>query len=251
MKTLFLTGGATGIGRAIAQLFYNKGYNISFIDINKKEAEITIQEWEQKRFLFFHGSVTNEIDINNAIQATLNKFQNIYTLIPNSGINIKGNILSTTSNDLDLMLNTNVKGVINTIKATLPSMIKNGKGSIVINVSDQAFIGKEDSFGYGLTKGALGQIVKSLAIDYGKYGITVSGVCAGTILTPLAENLLQKWANNEFNGEIDKAIEEEAKLYPVGRIGKPQEVAEFFYFLSNAPFVSGSLHLIDGGLVAG
>lgn len=251
MKTIFLTGGATGIGREIAQLFYKKGYNVSFIDINKTESDITTENWDDPRFLFYHGSVTNRDDINSAIEATVKKFDKIDTLIPNSGINIKGNILSTTDEELDLMLNTNLKGVINTIRAALPYIITNGGGSIVINVSDQAFIGKEDSFGYGITKGALGQMVKSLAIDYGKHGITVSGVCAGTIITPLAQNLLQKWADNEFDGEIDRAIEEEAKLYPVGRVGRADEVAEFFYFLANAPFVSGSLHLIDGGLIAG
>lgn len=251
MKTIFLTGGSTGIGRAIAQLFYSKGYNVSFVDINEPMAMECVQGWDESRYLFTLGSVTDRSVLSAAVAETIARFGKIDSLIINCGIHRANNVTNITSDELDLMLDVNVKGVVNTLQAAMPSMISAGGGTIVVNVSDQAFIAKPNSFGYTMTKGAVSQIIKSVAVDYGSQGISISGVSAGTILTPLSQNLLQKWADREFDGSLERAIAEEAKDYPVGRIGCPEEVAEMFYYLANAPFVTGSLHLIDGGLVAG
>ncbi|MFI3240137.1 MAG: SDR family oxidoreductase [Bacteroidales bacterium] len=251
MKTIFLTGGSTGIGRSIARLFYSKGYNVSFIDINEPMAMECVKGWEETRYLFTLGSVTERETLSTAVAQTVAKFGKIDSLIINCGIHRVNNLTTIEPDELDLMLDVNIKGVVNTLQVAMPTMISAGGGTIVVNVSDQAFIAKPNSFGYTLTKGAVSQIIKSVAVDYGSQGISISGVSAGTILTPLSQNLLQKWADREFNGSLERAIAEEAKDYPIGRIGNADEVAEMFYYLANAPFVTGSLHLIDGGLVAG
>lgn len=125
-------------------------------------------------------------------------------------------------------------------------------GSVVINASDQCYVGKPNSFGYGLTKGAIGQITRSLAIDLGPKGIRVNAVCAATIRTPLTEKPFQSFADITHNGAVTAYWEAEAAMYPLGRVGEAHEVAELMYFLASdaASFMTGGLYLVDGGLVA-
>lgn len=250
-KTLFITGAAMGIGRSVARLFYENGYNVSIVDIDEEMALKTIEGWDENRFLFHKLSVADFLNMSNAVNATIMKFGKINTVVLNAGVHMSNTILTITEQELDNMININIKGYVNTIRVTLPHMIKNGGGSFVVNVSDQAFIGKRNNFSYGLTKGAIGQMIKNIALDYAEDNITISGVCAGTIDTPLSRKALQRWADNEFDGDYNKALEQECATIPVQRLGKAEEVAEFFYFLSNAKYITGSLHLIDGGLVAG
>lgn len=109
-----------------------------------------------------------------------------------------------------------------------------------------------NSFGYGLTKGAIGQIARSMAIDLGPKGIRVNAVCAATIKTPLVDKLFQSFADITHGGDVSAYWEAEAAQYPLGRVGEASEVAELFAFLASdrASFMTGGLYLIDGGLVA-
>ncbi|MFI3298269.1 MAG: SDR family oxidoreductase [Rikenellaceae bacterium] len=250
MKTLFLTGAATGIGREIAKLFYNNNYNITLLDLNEEELKQTTQGWHENRYLSLVGSVTNPEFLKGAAQQCVEKFGKIDSLILNAGIHQSNTVLSITDEELDTILSINVKGYIYTLKAVLPQMIETGGGTIVVSVSDQAFIGKGMSFSYGLTKGAIGQMIKNIAVDYGRQGISISGVCAGTTITPLALGAMQRWADRDFNGNLQKALEVESEAYTIKRLGTAAEVAQMYLYLANAPFVTGSLHLIDGGLTA-
>ena len=140
----------------------------------------------------------------------------------------------------------------NTLREAIPPIIEAGGGSIVINASDQWFVGKPHSFAYGLTKGALGQITRSLAIDLGPQNIRVNAVCAGTIRTPLVDNLFVKFAE-ENHCSVEEYWRKENVLYMRGSAGRPEEVAEVVYFLASdaSSFCTGSHYLVDGGLVAG
>lgn len=252
MKTVFITGGSTGIGAATVIKFIKEGWNVGFMDINVHAAEM-LQEivHTPERLLFIKGNTRNREEIRLAVEATVNHFHALNSVVANAGIHRCNTLLDIADEELDLMIQTNIYGTVNTLRESVPYLIKAGNGSVVINASDQWFIGKANSFAYGMTKGALGQITRSLSIDLGPKGIRVNAVCAGTIRTPLVDNLFQQFADVN-HCSIEDYWEDENRLYARGSAGDPKEVAEVIYFLASdaASFCTGGHYLVDGGLVA-
>lgn len=249
-KTVFITGGSTGIGAACVRKFVKEGWNVAFMDINVEEGRRLAGETGA---LFMEGSTRRREDLDRAVGAACEAFGGLNTVVANAGIHRCNTMLDISEEELDLMIDTNIKGTVHTLRAAVPRILENGGGSIVINASDQCYVGKPNSFGYGLTKGALGQITKSLAIDLGPKGVRVNAVCAGTIRTPLTEKLFQSFADITHGGDASAYWRTEAGLYPLGRAGEASEVAELMYFLASdaASFMTGGLYLVDGGLTAG
>ena len=248
-KTVFITGGSTGIGAACVRKFAREGWNVAFMDINAEEGTRLAQETGA---LFVEGNTRRREDLDRAVAAACGRFGGLNSVVANAGIHRCNTMLDISEEELDLMIDTNIKGTVHTLRAAVPRLSEHG-GSVVINASDQCYVGKPNSFGYGLTKGALGQITKSLAIDLGSKGIRVNAVCAGTIRTPLTEKLFQSFADITHGGDASAYWKSEAGLYPLGRVGEAYEVAELMYFLASdaASFMTGGLYLVDGGLTAG
>ncbi|MCJ8321915.1 MAG: SDR family oxidoreductase, partial [Colwellia sp.] len=161
------------------------------------------------------------------------------------------NIENTSETDLDKVFSINVKGAFAAIKAVLPNMKSNKNGAIILISSDQAIIGKQNSFAYNLSKTALASMAKTTALDYAQFNIRANAVCPGTIETPLYHQAIDNYCQKSG---ADKANihQEEAKLQPLGRLGQPEEVAELVLFLASdkAKFITGSLQVIDGGYTA-
>ncbi|EAJ5080503.1 SDR family oxidoreductase [Campylobacter coli] len=161
-KVVFITEGSTGIGNACVHKFHNEGYKVAFMDINQEEGQKIANNL--KDVLFIAGDTKNKEDIKNAVARAVEKFGNFDVISLNAGIHRCNTILDISDEELDLIIQTNIYGYVNTMRIAIPHMKKEG-GSIVINASDQCFVGKPNSFAYGLTKGALGQITKSLSLD--------------------------------------------------------------------------------------
>lgn len=252
MNTIFITGGSTGIGAAAVRKFIQEGWNVGFMDINVTEAQWLEQSLNvPERLLFVEGNTRSRAEIKHAIETVVARFGVLNSVFANAGIHRRNTLLDISDEELDLMIQTNIYGTVNTLRESVPELVKAGGGSVVINCSDQWFVGKAHSFAYGMTKGALGQITRSLSIDLGPKNIRVNAVCAGTIRTPLVDKLFQDFAEVD-HCSIEDYWKAENQLYARGSAGMPEEVANLVFFLASdaSSFCTGGHYLVDGGLVA-
>ncbi len=160
-------------------------------------------------------------------------------------------IENTSEAEFDKVFDLNVKGAYAAIKAVLPSMKANNQGVILLISSEQALVAKQNSFAYNLSKAALASMAKTTALDYAKFNIRANAICPGTIETPLYHKAIDNYC--EKSGADKQTVhQEEAQLQPLGRLGQPQEVADFALFLvsDKASFITGSLQVMDGGYTA-
>lgn len=254
-KVIAISGGATGIGRATVELFLKEGYRVSFGDINEEASFALLKELKEHGFgddkvIFTKVNTTLPEDITAWRNAIIERFGRLDAIFANAGIHRSNTMLNIDPQELKLMIDTNIYGTVYTLQELVPYLQQNGGGSVVINCSDQFFIGKGNNFGYGLTKGALGQITRSLAVDLAKDHIRVNAVCPGTIRTPLADEALGRYAHRA-GISLEQAWAEEDALFTLGRCGTADEVAQMVYFLTEkATFSTGAHYLVDGGIVA-
>ena len=184
-----VTGGSLGIGFAVCKLFSQNGYQVVNLDIRDFEETIDNAVWKP-------CDVSVVKNIEAAINEVVASYQRIDALVCNAGIHVSATIEDTDEALLDKVLNLNVKGAYGAIKSCLPIMKEQGSGAIVVMGSDQSFVGKRNSFAYGVSKGALASMAKTTALDYAPYNIRVNAVCPGTIETPLFHNAidnLKEW----------------------------------------------------------
>lgn len=238
-----------GIGAAAVRKFIAEGWDVAFADICDEAGKALADETGA---LFFHADTRDAAEVQHAVDGAVEAFGGLTCVFCNAGIHRRNTMLDTPEEEFDLVVKTNLYGTFHTLKAAVPAIIASGGGSVVINASDQSLVAKRASFAYGLTKGALGQITKSLSLDLLPRGVRVNAVCPGTVHTPLVDSLFKK-----ISAKGDVTFEElwqaENADYARGYAGKPEEVAELVYFLASdkADFCSGGLYLIDGGLSAG
>lgn len=239
-----ITGGSLGIGLATTSLFVQKGYHVYNLDIRDWATPMTGAQWVK-------CDVSNTADVRSAIAEIVENTGRCDCLVSNAGIHISANIEQTDDALLDKLLAINVKGAYAAIQSVLPVMKARKHGAIILMASDQALVGKRNSFAYNLSKASLASMAKTTALDYAEYGIRANAVCPGTIETPLYHNAINRYV--EASGaNADSVHAEEAALQPLGRLGQADEVAQLVYFLAsdNARFITGSLQVIDGGYTA-
>lgn len=238
-KVCIVTGGSSGIGLSVCQLFVAKGYQVFNLDIT-----------ESKVGEFVFCDVSKVKNVESAI-STIASSHTIDTLVCSAGIHVSANIEATDEALFDKVMSINVKGTYAAIKAVLPSMKKAKTGSIVLVSSDQAIIGKRNSFVYNMSKASLASMAKTTALDYAQYNIRANAVCPGTIETPLYHQAIDKYCA-QSGADKTEIHAEEAALQPLNRLGKPEEVAQLINFLcsEHASFITGSLQTIDGGYTA-
>nr|WP_294796631.1 SDR family oxidoreductase [uncultured Mucilaginibacter sp.] len=234
-----ITGATTGIGRATLELLRNEGSLVYNLD-NAPSA--------QPDPYFIDCDVSNRLNIEQAIKTIYDKEKRIDFLFSNAGRHLFANIEDTSFEQLETLVGINVMGTFYLLKTVIPLMKQQQKGSIVLMGSDQCFVGKGSSSVYGMTKGAIGQLTKSTAIDYAPFNIRVNCVCPGTIQTPLLDKAVAQFVNQ--SGQEAAAVYASLdSAQPLGRIGKPEEIANTvrFLFSDDSSFITGALIAADGG----
>jgi NAD(P)-dependent dehydrogenase (short-subunit alcohol dehydrogenase family) len=246
-RTAIVTGGASGIGEAISKKFAVHGAEVHILDYNRELAESVMNEIKNEN----HSAEFHQCDVSNQkeVFTTIGSIaagHRIHILVNNAGVAHVGNVESTSEADLDRLYGVNVKGIYNCLRATIPRMKNNG-GCIVNMASVAAVVGIADRFAYSMTKGAVLAMTYSVAKDYVEYNIRCNAISPARIHTPFVDGFLAK----NYPGREKEMFEQLSKSQPIGRMGKPEEVADLALFLCSdkASFITGTNFPIDGGFI--
>lgn len=240
-KHAIITGGKSGIGKAIAELFVREGAFAHILDWH-----VTKEDLGTDRMIFYKCDVSNNLDVKRIIDQ-IGSIQQIDILVNNAGIAHVGNIENTTEDDIDRLYLVNVKGVYNCAGACIPYMRKAGQGVILNMASIASTVAVADRFAYSMTKGAVLSMTYSLAKDYIHEGIRCNSISPARIHTPFVDGFL---ADN-YPGREKEMFEALSKTQPIGRMGTPEEVACLALYLCSdeAAFITGTDFPIDGGFI--
>jgi 2-keto-3-deoxy-L-fuconate dehydrogenase len=234
-KVALVTAAAQGIGRATVELFAREGGKVWATDVNAaKLAELDGAA----------GVTTRRLDVRDsaAIAALVAEIGTVDVLFNCAGIVHNGSILDCSEADWDLAFDLNVKSMFWTIKAVLPGMLERGDGAI-INMSSVASSvkGVPSRFAYSASKASVIGLTKAVAADFVTRGIRCNAICPGTVESPSLQERLKA------QGDYEKARAAFIARQPIGRIGKPEEIADLALYLATATYTTGQAHVIDGG----
>lgn len=242
-KVAIITGGAAGIGFQTALLFLKEGARVVFTDVNQTAGEEALSELkkESQDVVFVKQDVSQEADWETVVKKAKEAFGRIDILFNNAGIYVIKPIPEITMDDWNRMMGINVTGVFLGLKHVLPEIEKTGSGSVINASSIAGLKGSPGHLMYGASKGAVRLMTKDAAAEYASKGIRINSIHPGYITTQMA---------NYASETLNLTKREMDKSYPLGRMGKPEEVAKMVLFLASddSAFSTGAEFVLDGGV---
>lgn len=248
-KGAVVTGGANGIGRAIAKTFASQGSCVHVVDIDGKQAEATAKEITEAggRAAAYLCDVSDHACVGRIFHQIFQR-DRVHILVNSAGIAHVGKLENTSESDFDSVFRVNVKGVYNCMRACIGHMKENGGGVILNLASIAATAGVADRFAYSASKGAVLSMTYSVAKDYLCHNIRCNCISPARVHTPFVDGFVRK----NYPGHENEMLEVLGRSQPIGRMADPQEVAWLALFLCSdeAAFVTGKDYPLDGGFFA-
>jgi len=245
-RIAIVTGGGSGIGRAISRLYAAEGAKVVIGDI-KADSEVTVEDIRKHGddAIFVRTDVRDPSQVRRLLDVAVEKYGGIDIVCNNAGIELVRRLVDTTEEEWDMVINTNLRSSFLVSKYALPRMIRKGKG-VIINIASQlGLVGFENLTVYCASKGGLILLTKAMALEYAKHGIRVNCICPGAIDTPMLEREVK------LMEDPDEARRMFVSKHPLGRLGTPEEIAQAALFLASdrASFITGESLVVDGGYV--
>jgi NAD(P)-dependent dehydrogenase (short-subunit alcohol dehydrogenase family) len=246
-KVALISGGASGIGRAIAELFLEQGASVVISDINAPLLESTVKDLSSRGSISgVTGDVRSMAEARGMVEQTVERYGAIDVLVCNAGITSVMPIEQLEEDEWDAVLTTNVKGMYTLIKASIPYMKEQGGGNIITLGSEMGIVAVPESPAYNASKGAVIMFTKSIAVDLIRYNIRVNSLCPGITRTPLLQ------AEVDNSNDPEKTALAQASWAPIMRVADAREIANGALFLASdeSSFAVGSCLILDGGFTA-
>lgn len=244
-KIAVITGGGSGIGKAIAILFAKQGATVHIIELNAEAAEETVIEIQQNKGQARGHSC--DVSNQNHVLDIFHQIGSVDILVNNAGIAHIGKAGTTSEEDFDKVFAVNVKGAYNALFAAIP-LLKESKSPVILNMASiAAVVGITDRFAYSMSKGAIYAMTMSVARDYLEDGIRCNSISPARVHTPFVDGFISK----NYAGQEEEVFEKLSKSQPIGRMGKPEEVAALALYLcaEESGFITGNDYPIDGGFI--
>ncbi|REJ20244.1 MAG: beta-ketoacyl-ACP reductase [Bacillaceae bacterium] len=244
-RVAFITGGSRGIGKSIVELFAEEGAKVAFIDLNEEALKATANELKEKGFEVFAkaADVTDREQVEGTMEEVVNTFGSIDILVNNAGV-IRDNLLfKMTDSDWDTVMNVHLKGSFYCARAAQKYMVEKKYGRIV-NISSTSALGNRGQANYATAKAGIQGFTKTLAIELGKFGITVNAIAPGFIETDMTKETARR-----IGVPFEQFVSARAANIPVGRSGKPFDIANAVAFFADerSSFVNGQVLYVTGG----
>jgi len=250
-KVAVVTGGGAGIGLAVAGRLAREGASVVICSDREDQAQQAAGRLREEGLEVrgMRGDVISTADMKGLVDFAVEAYGGVDVLVNSAGVQRYGTVTETEEDVWDEVLGINLKGMYLASRHAIPEMRERG-GGVIVNVSSvQAIASQTGVAAYTASKGGINALTRAMALDHAAENIRVNAVCPGSVDTPML-----RWAADLFKGEntVEATVEDWGRMHPLGRVAKPEEVAEVICFLAGpkASFVTGAEYMVDGGLLA-